>query len=1270
MKKLLLICLAILFGNCFLNAQTTEDFETEIVAATTFTDNGQGFTITNGPGETTYDIESFGNAGWNGTAPDDQFIDNSGGNPPQNDGSTFTILTTDGADITIKSFYLFVSTRTLTDANPTSITFTGKKNGSTVYTIVKSTGILNGGAFTPNNGFTFIDFSTEGGSDNSSTAVDELIISSTGSADYLALDAFRWDVSPCTQPTVPTVTATVNPVCAGSPTTLNISGTLNDATNWHIYTGFCGVTPVGTTSGSTFAVSPASTTTYYVRGEGGCTTPGTCGAITVNVNPLDDATFSYSSSAYCVTDSDPTPTISGVAGGTFSSTAGLSINAATGVMDVSASTPGTYLVTYTTSGTCANSSSVSVTINGLDNASFSYSASSDCVTAPDPTPTITGLAGGTFSSTGGLSINASSGTMDVSTSTPGTYLVTYTTSGTCANSSSVSVTINGLDNASFSYSASSYCADDSDPTPTITGLAGGTFSSTGGLSINAASGTMDVSTSTPGTYSVTYTTAGTCANSSSVSVTINGLDDASFSYSASSYCTDDSDPIPTITGVAGGTFSSSAGLSINASLGVMDVSASTPGTYLVTYTTSGTCPNSSSVSVTINVCAGSECSNAIVIAPLDPCGDTHTETGSTTGGTPSTEGFCGTSVGTGGANWYTFTGDGGYYTASTVSGLTNFDTKLFVYSGTCGALACVGGNDDFGSLQSQVSFLTSIGTEYYIVAGGFEADEGNYELTLSNVETVAPVADNATLADVNGVCSITSLTAPTATDNCTAVTVTNNVTLPITATSTITWTYTDVAGNSSTQTQEAIVTGAANTGVDVQVACGADYTWIDAVVYTADNNTATHTLTNASGCDSVVTLNLTFGTPNTGTDTQIACGADYTWIDAVVYTTDNNTATHTLTNMSGCDSVVTLNLTFGSPNTGVDTQVACGADYTWIDAVVYTADNNTATHTLTNASGCDSVVTLNLTFGTPNTGTDTQVACGADYTWIDAVVYTADNNTATHTLTNASGCDSVVTLNLTFGTPNTGTDVQIACDTYDWIDGNTYTASNTTATHTLTNMSGCDSVVTLDLTINNSNTGTDTQSTCGADYTWIDGNTYSASNNTATHTLMNMSGCDSVVTLDLTITNLDLNVTTAGDGSLMADQSGATYQWITCVDSSAVAGATDQSFAPTTDGDYAVIVTMNNCSDTSACSATTGLKENDKFEFSLYPNPSNGIFNIQSNAIGGTISVISIDGKVIQSGVKINSSLTEMNLTNVEFGTYFIKVQFNGNESVERVVIR
>ena len=134
------------------------------------------------------------------------------------------------------------------------------------------------------------------------------------------------------------------------------------------------------------------------------------------------------------------------------------------------------------------------------------------------------------------------------------------------------------------------------------------------------------------------------------------------------------------------------------------------------------------------------------------------------------------------------------------------------------------------------------------------------------------------------------------------------------------------------------------------------------------------------------------------------------------------------------------------------------------------------------------------------------------------------NGSYMDTILNVAGCDSVITINLTIINPTTGTDVQTACGSYTWIDGTTYSSSNNTATSTIAGgaANGCDSIVTLDLTINNAATGTDVQTACGS-YTWIDGIDYSSSNNTATSTIAGgaANGCDSIVTLDLTINPLN-----------------------------------------------------------------------------------------------------------------------------------------------------
>ena len=125
------------------------------------------------------------------------------------------------------------------------------------------------------------------------------------------------------------------------------------------------------------------------------------------------------------------------------------INSTTGEIDLDQTTPGTYVVTYTVQGV---SSTQEVTINAVDDATFSYSASSYEPTDPDPTPTITGLTGGTFSAGSGLvfvdsgtNTGSSTGEIDLSASTVASYTITYDTtssgSSVCPNTSTQTVEI-------------------------------------------------------------------------------------------------------------------------------------------------------------------------------------------------------------------------------------------------------------------------------------------------------------------------------------------------------------------------------------------------------------------------------------------------------------------------------------------------------------------------------------------------------------------------------------------------------------------------------------------------------------------------------------------------------------------------------------------------------------------------------------------------------------------------------------------------------------
>ncbi len=305
-----------------------------------------------------------------------------------------------------------------------------------------------------------------------------------------------------------------------------------------------------------------------------------------------------------------------------------------------------------------------------------------------------------------------------------------------------------------------------------------------------------------------------------------------------------------------------------------------------------------------------------------------------------------------------------------------------------------------------------------------------------------------------------------------------------------------------------------------------------------------------------------------------------------------------------------------------------------------------------------------------NSSTDTLVVCDS-LTWIDNILYTANNTTATHILQNVANGDSVVTLNLTVNYSNTGTDVQTACNTYDWVDGNTYTSSNNTATWTVPNAAGCDSVVTLNLTVNSSNTGTDVQTACNT-YDWVDGNTYTSSNNSAQWTLTNTDGCDSIITLDLTINPMpDVNVTQSSS-LLTADQVGANFQWLDCDDNNnAISGETNQAYTPTAViGNYAVEVDLNGCVDTSACYLVdfTGISEMYKAVISVYPNPTVGILTINGlDEVSGLekLEIISSIGKLI---TEFNVDINELNVSELPAGVYFLKIAHSSGVETIRFV--
>jgi hypothetical protein len=197
---------------------------------------------------------------------------------------------------------------------------------------------------------------------------------------------------------------------------------------------------------------------------------------------------------------------------------------------------------------------------------------------------------------------------------------------------------------------------------------------------------------------------------------------------------------------------------------------------------------------------------------------------------------------------------------------------------------------------------------------------------------------------------------------------------------------------------------------------------------------------------------------------------------------------------------------------------------------------------------------------------------------------------------------------------------------------------------------------TITLNVGTTNSGTDLLTECKS-YTWIDGNTYTSDNNIATYTLTNANGCDSVVTLNLTINNANVSVTN-NSPTLTANASSGSFQWVNCDENyNPITGETDASYTAVGNGSYAVIVTENGCTDTSACETVNnvGLSNLEGENISIFPNPTTGKVTISNGTPIKSVRVIDATGRVIIDSAPDKKEVS-LDLGTYSKGAYTIEI--------------
>jgi len=203
--------------------------------------------------------------------------------------------------------------------------------------------------------------------------------------------------------------------------------------------------------------------------------------------------------------------------------------------------------------------------------------------------------------------------------------------------------------------------------------------------------------------------------------------------------------------------------------------------------------------------------------------------------------------------------------------------------------------------------------------------------------------------------------------------------------------------------------------------------------------------------------------------------------------------------------------------------------------------------------------------------------------------------------------------------------------------------------------------------------GVHTETICFGESITVGSTVYDANKLTGSEVLISANNCDSTVTVTLTIESA-IDVTTATTNqTITANQTGATYNWIDCSNGNTViAGATSANYTATTNGDYAVEITVGNCVDTSACVTvnTVGINENNfGDQIKLYPNPTKSNVVIDLGEVkAATVLFTDLTGKEVLLVKNINSNTITLNTSSLNKGLYFVTIQSNNNQKILKLV--
>ena len=990
---------------------------------------------------------------------------------------------------------------------------------------------------------------------------------------------------------------------AGSKTDVSCNGGGN---------GTATVSPTGGTPGYTYSWAPsggtnatatglaAGTYTVTVTDANACT--GTKSFTITQPTALNTAAGSKTDVS-CNGGGNGTATVAptgGTPGYTYSwAPSGGTAATATGL------SAGTYTVTVTDANACTGTKSFTINQPTALNTTAGSKTDVSCNGGTNGTATVTPT-GGTPAYT--YSWAPSGGTAATATGlAPGTYTVTVTDANACTGTKSFTIAEPTALNTTAGSKTDVSCNGGANGTATVAPT-GGTPAYT--YSWAPSGGTAATATGlAAGTYTVTVTDANACTGTKSFTITQPTALNTTAGSKTDVSCNGGANGTATVAPTggtpaytyswapSGGTAATATGLAA--------------GTYTVTVTDANACTGTKSFTIAeptaLNTTAGSKtdvsCNG----------GANGTATVAPTGGTPAYTYSWAPSGGTAA----TATGLApGTYTVTVTDANACTATKLFTIAEPTALTAATGG----GSTDVSCNGGTN-GTATVAPTGGTPAYTYSWAPTGGTAATASGLAAGTytvTVTDANN-CQTTrtyTLTEPTALDassgstapvSCNGEASGSATVAPTGGTPSYTYSWAPTGGTAATAT--GLAAGTYTVTVTDANGCQDNQTFIvsepDALGLSISSQTNLSCNGDSTGS---ATINVTGGTPSYNYSWAPTGGtaATATGLPAGTYIV-------TVTDANGCDETQTVTITEPAAITGTDSHTSCGA-YVWGTQTHTTS--GVYTQVFSAGNGCDSTVTLTLTVNQPSGSSVSVISCENSYTWAQNGMTYNTAGSYEDTIQNAVGCDSIITLNLSFSGSVQSQSVT-SCGNYTWTQtGLTYTASGTYS-DTLTNVNGCDSIMVLNLTVNANPVATNTDN---------------------------------------------------GNGTLTAS-SGNSYQWINCTTNTAISGATSQTFAPTVNGNYAVVVTnANNCSDTSACILVDdlGLGDLDSKSVQVFPNPTENQVTITMSFFDAMLTITDAQGKTHYVNHVTNGQLID--LSSYEDGVYFLSIETESGKVLKRIV--